>query len=43
MIYLDSEGTFRPEKIARIAERFGMDPEEVLENIIYARVYTTDI
>lgn len=25
--YLDTEGTFRPERIAQIAERFGVDPE----------------
>lgn len=24
---LDTEGTFRPERIAQIAERFGVDPE----------------
>jgi hypothetical protein len=23
----DTEGTFRPERIAQIAERFGVDPE----------------
>lgn len=40
--YLDTEGTFRPEKIKSIAERFGADPKEVLDNIIYSRVYTND-
>ena len=25
--YIDTEGTFRPERIAQIAERFGVDPE----------------
>ena len=25
--YSDTEGTFRPERIAQIAERFGVDPE----------------
>ena len=25
-IYIDTEGTFRPEKLALIAERFGLDP-----------------
>jgi meiotic recombination protein DMC1 len=24
---VDTEGTFRPERIAQIAERFGVDPE----------------
>ncbi|KAI9123106.1 hypothetical protein K1719_005995 [Acacia pycnantha] len=38
--YIDTEGTFRPERIVPIAERFGMDPGAVLDNIIYARAYT---
>ena len=27
MSLVDTEGTFRPERIAQIAERFGVDPE----------------
>ncbi|XVE65941.1 hypothetical protein DITRI_Ditri08aG0040500 [Diplodiscus trichospermus] len=38
--YIDTEGTFRPDRIIPIAERFGMDPGAVLDNIIYARAYT---
>ncbi|KAJ6689336.1 hypothetical protein OIU85_005711 [Salix viminalis] len=38
--YIDTEGTFRPDRIVPIAERFGMDPGAVLDNIIYARAYT---
>lgn len=38
--YIDTEGTFRPERIVPIAERFGMDANAVLDNIIYARAYT---
>ncbi|ERN01492.1 hypothetical protein AMTR_s00002p00270090 [Amborella trichopoda] len=38
--YIDTEGTFRPDRIVPIAERFGMDPNAVLDNIIYARAYT---
>ncbi|KAK3425486.1 hypothetical protein EUGRSUZ_F02361, partial [Eucalyptus grandis] len=30
----------RPDRIIPIAERFGMDPGAVLDNIIYARAYT---
>ncbi|RYQ93956.1 hypothetical protein Ahy_B09g100170 [Arachis hypogaea] len=30
----------RPDRIVPIAERFGMDPAAVLDNIIYARAYT---
>ncbi|CAD6247444.1 unnamed protein product [Miscanthus lutarioriparius] len=38
--YIDTEGTFRPESIVPIAEKFGMDVNAVLDNIIYARAYT---
>ena len=42
VIYIDSEGTFRPERIYKISERFGLEPEDVLNNIIYARAYTSE-
>ncbi len=29
-MYIDTEGTFRPERLTSIAERFGMDPDEVI-------------
>ncbi|KAI9735402.1 MAG: Meiotic recombination protein dmc1 [Claussenomyces sp. TS43310] len=35
--YIDTEGTFRPERILQIAERFGVNPGVALENISYAR------
>ncbi|GAV83096.1 Rad51 domain-containing protein, partial [Cephalotus follicularis] len=38
--YIDTEGTLQPDRIMPIAERFGMDPGAVLDNIIYARAYT---
>ncbi|KAD4180283.1 hypothetical protein E3N88_28874 [Mikania micrantha] len=38
--YIDTEGTFRPDHIVPIAERFGMDAGAVLDNILYARAYT---
>ena len=41
-IYIDTEGTFRPEKLAPIAERFGLDPKEAIENVFYARAYNSD-
>ena len=41
-IYIDTEGTFRPEKLASIAERFGLDPKETIENVFYARAYNSD-
>lgn len=36
---MDTEGNFRPERIEAIAERFGLDPTETLENIIVTRVF----
>jgi meiotic recombination protein DMC1 len=39
-IFVDTEATFRPERIRPIAERFGLDPEATLENILIARAYT---
>jgi DNA repair protein RAD51 len=41
-MYIDSEGTFRPERLKSIAARFGLDPDEALENVSYARAYNSD-
>jgi meiotic recombination protein DMC1 len=40
--YIDTEGTFRPERIAQIAERYGVDPEATQENIAYARALNSE-
>lgn len=40
--FIDTEGTFRPEIITRVAERFGLDPEAVLGNIVVARAHTSE-
>jgi meiotic recombination protein DMC1 len=40
--YIDTEGTFRPERVAPIAERYGLDPESVLDNVLYARALNSD-
>jgi len=37
---IDTEGTFRPEKVAAVADRYGLDATSVLENISVARAYT---
>jgi RecA/RadA recombinase len=31
--FVDTEGTFRPERIAAIAERYNLDAASVLENV----------
>mmetsp|Transcript_3195 Transcript_3195/g.4955 ORF Transcript_3195/g.4955 Transcript_3195/m.4955 type:complete len:210 (+) Transcript_3195:22-651(+) len=38
-MYIDTEGTFRPQKIKAIAERFNLDADAVLENVAIARVH----
>ncbi len=40
-IYVDTEGTFRPERIAEIAEARDMDSEKVLSRITVARAYNS--
>eukprot|EP00928_Gymnodinium_smaydae_P033468 TRINITY_DN23970_c0_g3_i1.p1 TRINITY_DN23970_c0_g3~~TRINITY_DN23970_c0_g3_i1.p1 ORF type:complete len:390 (+),score=81.99 TRINITY_DN23970_c0_g3_i1:137-1306(+) len=41
-LYIDTEGTFRPERLVSIAERFNLSPEDVLENVTYARAYNAE-
>jgi DNA repair protein RAD51 len=41
-LYIDTEGTFRPERLEPIARRFNLNPDEVLDNIAYARAYNSD-
>nr|GAT58112.1 RecA family ATPase [Mycena chlorophos] len=40
--YIDTEGTFRPDRIKAIAERFGVDSTMALENILYARAFNSE-
>jgi len=40
-LYIDSEGTFRPERIAQIARSKSFDPEQVLEKIKVSRAYNS--
>ena len=41
VLYIDSENTFRPERIVSIANINGLDPERVLDNIVVARAYNS--
>ncbi len=41
-VYIDSEGTFRPERIKQIAEGVGANPEKVLKSIMVARAFNSD-
>jgi DNA repair protein RadA len=41
-LFVDSEATFRPDRIAQLAEGQGMDPHTVLKNIFVARAENSD-
>jgi len=41
-LYIDSENTFRPEWIIRMAEPLGLDPQETAQKIIYSEAYNSD-
>jgi DNA repair protein RadA len=41
-IYIDTENTFRPERIRQFAEGYGLDPDKVLANIKVAKAYNSD-
>jgi len=42
VVYIDTESTFRPERIVQFAKGAGMDPDTVLKNIKVARAYNSD-
>ncbi|KAL5058979.1 hypothetical protein RYX36_030583 [Vicia faba] len=41
-MYIDAVGKFRPQRLLQIADRFGLNGVDVLENVAYARAYNTD-
>jgi DNA repair protein RadA len=41
-LYVDTENTFRTERIVSMSKHLGLDPEQVVKNIIYAEAYTSD-
>jgi len=41
-VYVDCEGTFRPERIVSMSRALGLDPQKILRNIIVARAYNSD-
>lgn len=41
-IFIDTENTFRPERIRDMSLGLGLDPVKVLQNIYYVRSYNTD-
>jgi len=41
-LYIDTENTFRTERIVKMAEHLGLDPNETVRNIIFAEAYNSD-
>ncbi|MCS7125314.1 MAG: DNA repair and recombination protein RadA [Aigarchaeota archaeon] len=41
-LYIDSENTFRIERIVQMAKFLGLNPDQVVERIIYAEAYNSD-
>lgn len=42
MAFIDTENTFRPERVAEICSRFNVNCDDVLENVLWARAFTTE-
>ncbi len=41
-VYIDTEGTARPERIIQMAEALNLDPKKVLSNIRFIRAFNSD-
>jgi DNA repair protein RadA len=41
-LYIDTEGTFRPERIIQMSEGLDLDHNKILKNIIFGRAYNSD-
>ena len=42
VLYIDTENTFRTERIVQMARHVDLNPEEVVKNIIFAEAFTSD-
>jgi len=41
-VYIDTEGTFRPERVRQFADGIGANADKVLKNILVARAFNSD-
>ncbi|CUG87408.1 RAD51 protein, putative [Bodo saltans] len=41
-LYVDTEGTFRPERLVAVANRYKLNPDDVMANVACARAMNTD-
>lgn len=42
VVFVDTENTFRPDRLREIADRFNLDHSAMLDNVLYARAYTSE-
>ncbi|MCL4144884.1 UNVERIFIED_CONTAM: hypothetical protein GTU68_045498 [Idotea baltica] len=42
VIYIDTENTFRPDRLRAIANRFNLEEDAVLDNVLYTRAFTSE-
>ena len=42
VLFIDTEGTFAPQRVVQMAQAIQVDPEKILEGIIYGRVYNSE-
>lgn len=42
VLFIDTEGTFAAQRVYQMAQAMGLDPEKLLDGIIYSRVYNSD-
>lgn len=43
VVYIDTEGSFRPERIVQMAGKYKIDPDFILKRIFVARAHNSDI
>ena len=41
IIFIDTENTFRPERIHQIAEGRGLEPEEIMKRVFVCKIYNS--
>ncbi len=42
VLFIDTEGTFAAQRVYQMAQAMQLDPEKILDGIIYSRVYNSD-
>ncbi|XP_027207586.2 meiotic recombination protein DMC1/LIM15 homolog [Penaeus vannamei] len=42
VIFIDTENTFRPDRLRPIADRYNLEQDAVLDNVLYTRAFTSE-